>query len=108
MFISVIHYILGDEDDVPATIVIGDDDGKSDNKPADKAHETNSAQTASLPALKTVFDCKMVVKRYKTTGELYWSCLHCNDCNKMATIQQGLSFMFWVFAGDSTLHHALP
>ncbi len=82
MFISVINYILGDEDDVPAAIVIGDDDGEGDNKPANKAHETNSAQAASLPALKTVFDCKMVVKCYKTTGEPYWSCLHCNDCNK--------------------------
>ncbi len=74
MFISVIHYILGDEDDFPVATVIGDDDGKGDNEPANEAHETNSAQTASLPTLKTVFDCEMVIKCYKATGEPYWSC----------------------------------
>ncbi len=71
---------VGVEDYFPAAIVIGEggaDDYRADNN----ASENNSATSASLPALKTILDCKMIVKGHKTIGQPYWLCLHCNDCS---------------------------
>ncbi len=70
IFVCVICLIVGVEDDVLSTVIISED-GLDDYKADNNASKNNSAGAASLPALKTIFDCEMIIKGHKTTGKPY-------------------------------------